>query len=306
MAGADPAVKLLGSLVGAGVPGASMFSLLSSGLNMLTGGSRKSMNIQDDETFEDNCKFIRSFCGDDVAITTDMPPIHEEIGLEIADMEELKEIDAAMKAGMVAAINAVKKIQAGDPNNYISWRRLQQIFDGDLGGLFSPVVEEDKYKADHTFDEAWSFLVRPGESKERSIGKADQLIKDVVADGKILDALKINRETIAEVFSARGLESFGDFFYKNKKAGHIAIDVGVVRFPRLEDPFFKLYRLRVLVFSSQGAFLGVQHATSGMFGEFRERKYRMTKAFTAKFDDKTAATVNKQFEDVMALFTGGS
>jgi len=120
----------------------------------------------------------------------------------------------------------------------------------------------------------------------------------------IWNMLEINTDLIRKVFGDEGVAvtGFGSAFLRETKAAHIAIDVGVVRFPRMEDPCFKVYRFRVIVFRSETAITFVNKKCAGIFCEFRERKYVMTDMFTAKFSGDTKKIVDAKFDEVMADF----
>jgi len=262
----------------------------------------KRVGLQDDESFKDNVKLIKEYCGDDVKITKEMPPIHESTALSIGDNELLKKIDAEMKLAMLEAVKEVKKVQA-ENDGYVSWKRLQQIFDGNE--MYFPVVEEDKQRYDSLLKNE-VFCKFDGETNKKSMEEAEKLMRKVVNDQHIWDSLKINRETIKSVFGSEGIwvKKFKDLFVRNKKSAHIAIDIGVVRFPRPEDPFFKLYRLRVIVFKSEIAITFINKKGSGIFVDFRERTYKMASAWNAKFTEEVKEKVSAKFDDAFSALLG--
>ena len=87
------------------------------------------MTTPDDESLQDNVDFIKKFCGPQVEVSYELPSIHESLGLRIGDNDSLCDLEAALKAGIAAAVQAVRQHQA-DNNGYISWKGLQRIFDG--------------------------------------------------------------------------------------------------------------------------------------------------------------------------------
>merc|ERR1712187_211485 len=93
----------------------------------------------------------------------------------------------------------------------------------------------------------------------------------------------INRSTIAKLFGENGVtvEDFASFFYGESKRAHVAIDCGAVRFPKAQDPWFRLYRFRVIVTN------WLQHArlkdSKTLVMSLTTRKYGMNQAFMDKF-----------------------
>ena len=255
------------------------------------------LQLRDDEFWQDNVDFIEKVCGLEVKISCELPSIHETLGLRIGDNESLRDIDAAMKAGMVAMVQAVHDHQAAN-GGYISWKRLQGIFDGDTTGMFHPCVEEDKSRSDYILDKTGWCVTFDGAPDRSKIADAEHLMKKVISDDKTWDCLQINKDVISQIFAEQGVTVSGykEWFCRSRGVGHVAINVGVVRFARLEDPCFKLYRLRVFVFDHK--------SSQGLFCEFTERKYVMSKAFTAKFHERTTKAVNEQFGRTMKMFEG--
>ena len=56
--------------------------------------------------------------------------------------------------------------------------------------------------------------------------------------------------------------------------------------------------------NSTTALLWLHKSGQGLFCEFTERKYLMSKAFTAKFDERATKAVNEKFGSVMKMFEG--
>ena len=126
MSGADKSLGLLGSLVKA-TDGSLLITLASHCiLGILGGKPHREVKLRGDESWEDNVAFIRKICGPDVQITRELPSIHERVALHIGNNQSLLDIDVAMKAGIVSAVQQVRELQAKN-DGYISWTRLQQI-----------------------------------------------------------------------------------------------------------------------------------------------------------------------------------
>ena len=143
-----------------------------------------------------------------------------------------------------------------------------------------------------------------GDPDIKKMVEAEEFIKKVIHDEKIWDSLQIDTDLISKIFASQGcdVKSLADWFSRSSNVAHVAIDVGVVRFPRLEDPCFKLYRLRVLVFKSTTAVMLWHKSGQGLFCKFTARKYLMSDKFIAKFDEEATKKVNEQFESVMKMF----
>lgn len=71
----------------------------------------------------------------------------------------------------------------------------------------------------------------------------DELVKDV----DVLDDTKINISSLAKIVAQTGAKvtSFANFFYKHEVHRRTIVDIGVLRFPDIDHPFFKV-RLHVI------------------------------------------------------------
>jgi len=263
----------------------------------------KRIQLQDDESYQDNVKLIKSYVGENVTITKDMPPIHESTALEIGNNKLLQKVEAEMKLAMIEAVKAVKKYQK-ENGKYISWRKLQQIFDGNE--MYFPDVDKDVQRYDSIIKDE-TFVKFSGAPSLQAMEEAEKLMRKVVNNQHIWDSLKINKETIKQAFGAEGVavSSVDDVFARSEKCAHIAIDIGVVRFPRPEDPFFKLYRFRVIVFKSEIAIACLNKKGSGIFVNFRCRTYKMTDAWNSQFTQELKEKVSAKFHSAMSDLLGG-
>jgi hypothetical protein len=180
---------------------------------------------------------------------------------------------------------------------------LTKIFDSDGAGQFHPCIEKDHTKVDHAVNESGFNLNFEGGTSIKDMAEAEQVMKRTVGDAEIWGMLKINTNVIKAIFGDEGIQvrDILDVLVRHEKVAHIAIDVGVVRFPRAEDPFFKLYRFRVIVFRSATSIGPFDKKTSGIWTEFRSRVYNMDKKFTAQFDKKHTALVTEKLKSAMAL-----
>lgn len=298
---AEQAVKGMALLLGSGGGGVEgMFGWVSG----MLGTQKKELGLKDDESFQENVEWIQRNFGPEVSITTDFPPIHEACALAIGDVSLLNDIDTAMKAAMVQSLKVVKQRQE-EQGGFVAWSELKRIFEADGAAMFKPLTEEDVTRNDYEYDDTGGLFIKWKEEPSRSdIIKAENVMKRTVEDSTIWDMLQIDTERIKQIFGTEGIRAtnFAGLIARSKSVAHIAIDVGVVRFPRMEDPFFKLYRFRVIVFHSETAVTFVHKKSNGIFCEFNQRKYGMTQAFTDKFTGETKKAVDDKFQDVMASF----
>lgn len=295
----DPAVQAMTALVCNDADG--LTKAAGSILRFLGGQSKKGVRLTDDEDFQDNVNWIKKAVGHDVTITKDFPPMHEHCGLAIGEMKMLQQMDADMKMGMLTAVEDVKNKQEQN-GGYISWKDLMAIFESENHELFHPCIDEGVTRNGYAWEKSGLYLNFSGGCDMEAVAKAEKCMQDTVADADIWGYLEINKEVIKNIFGEHGVcvGDFQEIFIRNKKIAHIAIDVGVVRFPRLQDPCFKVYRFRVIVFNSETAITFINEKCAGIFCEFREKKYVMTDEYKKNFTPEISKKVNSKFKKQMA------
>jgi len=92
----DPIVGLITDVISADVKGSVAGGLVQ----LFQSGRKRDIKLTDDESYEDNVKFIKEHLGPDVDISKDTPPIYEALALRIGDNEYLKNLDGAMKLAL--------------------------------------------------------------------------------------------------------------------------------------------------------------------------------------------------------------
>lgn len=266
------------------------------------GKNVRRIEIQNDESFAQNVKWINDNFGKDIEILEpDMPPIHEGCGLVIAEAGRMSELDNALKIAIAPAMEKIKEVQEKQ-GDFISWKQMQNIFDDGLGHVFTPVVKDDICRPGHIGGgRGFEFGIPGNKIDIIQLARAEEKMKEVVGDPKVWDMLKIDIEKLKAMFANRGSSTL----LGSDNQAKIAIDCGVIRFPINEDPFFKIYRFRVVaVKTSSQVFVLKLESFNGLFMDYNERKYRASESWAAKFKESTQKQVDDTFANIMAQFGG--
>merc|ERR1712154_71820 len=270
----------------------------------IAGGRQREVQLppRDDEEMRQNEKFIQDYIGADVKITRDLPPIHSTCGLEIGDCEHLKEIDGAMQVAMMNAMKKTRETQQAQ-GGFISFSQLQKYFESNME--YHKLDKEDIRREDHLIKDSGVTWAVGGAPDRDWMLEAERVMRRTVqvpgVDADMWERLQIDTAKITEIFGDRGVGvcDFPDVFVASNAFGHIAIDIGCVRFPRVTDPVFKVYRFRVIVFKSETrvTFLGTRG--SGIFTQFRQSTYQMTPLWNEKFEGASKEKIHAKFKDTV-------
>jgi len=284
--------------------------LRTGGLVELLGGTRRNeIILKDDESYEENKAWIYEQLGHrDVHISKDMPSIYDRCGIDIAPASIMESIDAKMKFATVNVLDAIKAEQAAN-DGFVSFSRLNKLF-AENETDFVAVVEDDICTTKHIFhDSGWALDFSGGANRDL-IHQARQVMQDCVNEKgtmDIWDSLNIQTEDLCKMFGERGVavRDLESFLAASDMVARIPIDIGLTRFPRVEDPFFRVHRFRVIVFQSKERILAFHNNNCGLFCRFQSRKYDMTEAFKRQFTDELERKVHDKFQSNMARFMVG-
>jgi len=123
----------------------------------------------------------------------------------------------------------------------------------------------------------------------------------LIADDDILKATSIDIKVMADIVATTGtiVESLAGLFahqYKEKTM----IDIGVLRFPDIENPYFKLYRIKLVAWSDSSRLLFHTSDKNGITGEFNSKIFRPRESVISGMRKDLVAKAVASVEDLFA------
>jgi hypothetical protein len=209
-----------------------------------------------------------------------MPNIYNQCWLDIAPGSFMERFEPQMKFASLNILRDIKELQQAN-GGFVSFSELNKIFSKKETD-FVALPEDDISTTKRLFHtEGWKFNLS-GSENSALMHRARQVMKDCVTENGTIDMwdnLNIDTEAICNLFGDRGVtvRNFASFVSDSDTVARVAIDMSVTRFPRLEEPFFRVSRFRVVAFQSKVRLLAWHTNSQGMFCRFQSRKYDMTK-----------------------------
>jgi len=82
---------------------------------------------------------------------------------------------------------------------------------------------------------------------KRYKGEVESWFTNLISDDDVLRSTKIEINILAKIVEQTGatVDSFEAFFGKGEHHRKTMLDIGVLRFPNIDRPFFKLYRIKL-------------------------------------------------------------
>ncbi len=96
------------------------------------------------------------------------------------------------------------------------------------------------------------------------------------------------------------MDSFESFFAKNEYHEQTIIEIGVLRYPDFEHPYFKVYRIKLVAWSDSSRILFIQDDKNGITGEFAVRRYKPRESVIAGLKEETKKKAIQEAEDLFA------
>lgn len=133
------------------------------------------------------------------------------------------------------------------------------------------------------------------------VQEVDTWFKEFIGDRDILEATSIDIKVLADIVAQTGatITSFETFFAKNETHRKSIIDVGVLRYPDLDNPYFKLYRIKLDAWSSSSRVLFVQEDHNGIMGQFDCKRYIPRASTMANIDPKLKEKAATEAENML-------
>eukprot|EP00595_Chromulina_sp_UTEXLB2642_P001360 CAMPEP_0196762162 /NCGR_PEP_ID=MMETSP1095-20130614/1524_1 /TAXON_ID=96789 ORGANISM="Chromulina nebulosa, Strain UTEXLB2642" /NCGR_SAMPLE_ID=MMETSP1095 /ASSEMBLY_ACC=CAM_ASM_000446 /LENGTH=303 /DNA_ID=CAMNT_0042112563 /DNA_START=32 /DNA_END=943 /DNA_ORIENTATION=+ len=188
--------------------------------------------------------------------------------------DAVKLMDENLKVAIAGTVKELEKAVAN--NNLVSWEDILHIFSNNT--LLVP-YDKDEYRTDSYQKDSNDVFRVDGGPRPEVVQEVTQLVNKVIADddiiqGTSIDAGKIHELACVVAETGSRVDSFEAFFATQDKIEKTLLDVGVLRFPELGTPHFKVYRLQIFAYRYCKRILMAESNKSGISITLNVRKYR--------------------------------
>ncbi|KAF8877750.1 hypothetical protein CPB84DRAFT_357214 [Gymnopilus junonius] len=217
--------------------------------------------------------------------------------------ETIKTMDEHLKVMIAGTMRLLekKRKEKGDP---LSWDEVMSVL------MQNTLIEPDDSKAGSKIDRA-DKLIKPSVLNFFKISGAPDptVVKEVqtwftkfIGDQDILDSTKINIKVMAEIVAQTGatIDSVEAVIHKIEHHEKTLVDIGVLRFPDPEHPYFKVYRIKLTAWSVSARYLAWQEDSSGITGELNVRHFQPRKSVMDKMRKEVLDKAVKESEDIFS------
>ena len=135
---------------------------------------------------------------------------------------------------------------------------------------------------------------------------AENWIKSLISDEDVIKNLQFDPKFYAKFINCIGisfqkLNLLDVMIYGHQKYTKSVVDIGVIRFPDLDHPYFNVYRLSLKAYRDCSQTIVVSWQNSGLIGEYNSRKFglrsEIIKGLKPEIQKKAMNVVNDLFKD---------
>ncbi|KAJ6457703.1 hypothetical protein C8R45DRAFT_1110451 [Mycena sanguinolenta] len=204
----------------------------------------------------------------------------------------IKEMDENLKIMIAATMRALAKV----PPQQRSWEKVLEVM------MQNPLLVAETSgvsRAEKLVKEETNVFLIDGSPDPNVV---ETWFINLIQDDDVLKSTQIDIKVMASIVAQTGatIDSFPAVFYKNEYHEKTMVDIGVLRFPDIEHPYFKLYRIQLIAWSDSRRILFVQKDANGITGEFNSRIFRPRDSIIKELSESVKKQAVKEAEDLFA------
>ncbi|KAJ7200675.1 hypothetical protein B0H12DRAFT_1036650 [Mycena haematopus] len=207
----------------------------------------------------------------------------------------IKQMDNNLKIMIAATMRALAKV----PPQQRSWEKVLEVM------MQNPLLVTDETgtsRAEKLVKDETNFFRVDGSPDPNVVREVETWFINLINDDDVLKSTAIDIKVMAHIVAQTGatIDSFPALIYKNEYHEKTMVDVGVLRFPDIEHPYFKLYRIQLIAWSDSRRILFVQKDENGITGEFNSRIFRPRVSIIQELSASVKEQAIKEGEDLFA------
>ena len=226
------------------------------------------------------------------------------------DKKSVKIMDDYLKSTITLSVNSLRELSLEDA----TWENVKKVFS--QNAALEPIYGSEKNRTDSLIkNRGTSWFKFDGSPDPIIVAEVKEWFKKLVNDPYVMKATKIaedpktaedpnnNIDFLSKLVAASGalVESFETFFYKKELKHKTVMDLGVIRFPDLDNPFITVYRIKLEAWNDCTRTLFVQEDKSGIAGEFNVIKYKPRKSVLDRVQKRVLCEAAREAERLLGV-----
>ena len=227
-------------------------------------------------------------------------PLHCNLAASLGklDKESIEKMDEKSLIMIASIVRTLQKV----PSDNFSFETVASVFN--QNSLIERVGNAEINKSDKLIKDRGTSAFKFDGSPDAAIVKEVEawFINLLGNDQDIVKDTKIDIKLLADIVAASGasVDSLEALFYKKEYHEKIVVDVGVLRFPDLENPFVKVYRIQLTAWSDCSRYLFVQDDKSGITGQFNAVKFKPRESVISGLKEETKEKAIAEAKEIIS------
>ncbi|KAF9080337.1 hypothetical protein BGX27_005521 [Mortierella sp. AM989] len=210
--------------------------------------------------------------------------------------DSLKGLDNELKVMIAGTTRAIERL----PTNQRTWENVTSTLAQNslLKPLDDGIAKSDKLIKDY----GSSFFKFDGSPDPSIVREVQTWFTNLISDEDVLSSTKIDIDVLAKIVAWTGatVTNFETFFGRDEYHERTVVDIGVLRYPDIEQPYFKLYRIKLTAWSDCTRVLFVQSDQNGITGQYNVRRYGPREGIIRELKEETKNKAIQEAEDLFA------
>jgi len=238
---------------------------------------------------------------DHIETNSDEPIVHESLAPSFGSLanaaQSVKDLDEKMKL-MIAV--SMKELLKYKDQGALSWENIQGCFNTNttLESMGDPEEITKDYVSDTDHD--FKFDGSPDPSLVQKV--MNWWDSEACPDPDIRNDSKLDVDSLAKIVAWTGatVTNFLEVFGKHERHERRLLEVGVMRFPSIADPHFKIYRIKLFAWSDCRRILWHQEDKNGIQSVVTSQKFKPNKKVLEKVSDEATKKAAHEVDDMFA------
>ncbi|GAB1599868.1 hypothetical protein Ahia01_000264200, partial [Argonauta hians] len=220
-------------------------------------------------------------------IQSEVIPYHCDLAKAYGDVNRtmFEAMDNQLKVMMGGVKVGLERLQAQELNRTVKFEEYVSAMT--KNPLLAPTEKGRFYKKD--FKAFESLGLSNGASNKAIAEQVKTWFVNLIQDKDILDSTQIKIEDFANIAAASGaaVDSFAALLYKKVYIKRDVVDLGVIRYPDMEHPYLKMYRIELFAYRKSERILMVEKTSSGIGGTINVRRFIPRGTVISKLKEET-------------------
>jgi len=210
--------------------------------------------------------------------------------------EELTELDTELKAIIATTTTLLGRL----PKEKHTWEKVVEVLAQSpmLEPLGDGIVKSDEYSLKN-----FTWLALDGKPDPIARAKVGAWFRALIGDTDVLDSTKVDIGWCEWMVCKTGSEvkRVWEYLGKAERIDRTLVDIGVLRYPTKENPYFKVFRIKLRVWAYSKRIASVQSDDHGVIGEYQCQKYRACSDVIEMLSEKAKRSAARQTEALLGL-----